>query len=183
MNKASVVSPQQKSKITLPPLFLRVKISFLNITFKCKCLLSDLVDLGSNVLIQCEKMLVKIGLAIGRHLHYFFSKKVKIFYLKDYGCFCMLLIQIRFDCRHWNSSFFPLLTGTFCYLNLIVLNVSKILAAQDPEELLFCFPPLIVVCNFSVLKFLRIKALPQVCGFVIFFVFFFQYNGLVSEIA
>ena len=34
-----------------------------------------------NVLIQCEKMLVKVGLAMGRHLHFFFPKKVKIFYL------------------------------------------------------------------------------------------------------
>ena len=54
MNKASVVSPQQKSKITLPPLFLREKISFLNITFKCKCLLSDLVDLGSFLYGKCS---------------------------------------------------------------------------------------------------------------------------------
>ena len=54
MNKASVVSPQQKSKITLPPLFLSVKISFLNITLKCKSLLSDLVDLGSFLYGKCS---------------------------------------------------------------------------------------------------------------------------------
>ena len=92
-------------------------------------------------------MLVKVGLARSGLFfccNIFFQKSQNLL-SKGLWLFCMMLIQIRFDCRHRNYSFSSLAYWNFllfkshCVEDLKRINprsCSQVKTAQDPQE--FC---------------------------------------------